>query len=106
MGPSPTTIGSTTWKPLLDFLNANSSDYEGQDSFTAATLPARFFWDADAMRRVPGAIVSDPRPGAAPTDFWWTGDGETVGGFWNAYSLAARVLGTELFASRPHQAAV
>jgi FAD/FMN-containing dehydrogenase len=76
------------WKPLLDFLNANSADYEGQDSFTAAALPARFFWDADVMRRVPGAIVSDPRPGAAPTDFWWTGDGETVGGFWNAYTSA------------------
>jgi FAD/FMN-containing dehydrogenase len=76
------------WKPLLDFLNDNSADYEGKDSFIAAALPARFFWDADAMRRVPGAIVSDPRPSAAPTDFWWTGDGETVGGFWNAYSSA------------------
>jgi FAD/FMN-containing dehydrogenase len=76
------------WKPLLDFLSTNSADYEGQDSFTAAALPARFFWDADVMRRVPGATVSDPRPGAAPTDFWWTGDGETVGGFWNAYTSA------------------
>jgi FAD/FMN-containing dehydrogenase len=50
------------------------------------------------MRLAPGAIVSDPRPGAAPTDFWWTGDGETVGGFWNAYTSAwmpAKLLAAE-----------
>jgi hypothetical protein len=76
------------WRPLLDFVSANSADYQGQGSFTVMALPARFFWDADVMRRVPGTIVSDPRPGAAPTDFWWTGDGETVGGFWNAYTSA------------------
>jgi FAD/FMN-containing dehydrogenase len=76
------------WKPLLDFVSANSADYEGQDSFTVTAIPARFFWNADALRQAPGVIVSDPRPGAAPTDFWWTGDGETVGGFWNAYTSA------------------
>jgi FAD/FMN-containing dehydrogenase len=76
------------WQPMLDFLNANSTDYEGQDSFIATALPARSFWDANVMRHAPGAIVSDPRPGAAPTDFWWTGDGETTGGFWNAFTSA------------------
>jgi len=76
------------WKPLLDFLSTNSADYEGQDSFTVTAIPARSFWDADVMRRAPGAIVSDSRPAAAPTDFWWTGDGETAGGFWNAFTSA------------------
>jgi FAD/FMN-containing dehydrogenase len=76
------------WKPLLDFVSANAADYEGQDSFSAVAVPARMFWNADVMRRAPGAIVSDPRPGAAPTDFWWTGDGETVGTFWHAYTSA------------------
>jgi FAD/FMN-containing dehydrogenase len=76
------------WKPLVDFLSANSADYEGQDSFTVTAIPARSFWNADVMRLAPGAIVSDSRAGAAPTDFWWTGDGETVGGFWNAYTSA------------------
>jgi FAD/FMN-containing dehydrogenase len=76
------------WKPLLDFVSANSVDYEGQDSFTVAAIPARSFWDADVLRRVPGAIVSDPRLDAAPTDFWWTGDGETAGGFWSAFTSA------------------
>lgn len=86
------------WKPLLDFLSANSVDYEGQDSFSVTAIPARSFWNADVMRRAPGAIVSDSRPGAAPTDFWWTGDGETAGGFWDAFTSAwmpAKLLAEE-----------
>jgi FAD/FMN-containing dehydrogenase len=72
------------WKPLLDFVNANSADYEGQGSFAVTVIPARAYWDA---RRMPGAIVSDPRPGAAPTDFSWPGD-DTVGGLWYAFASA------------------
>jgi FAD/FMN-containing dehydrogenase len=75
------------WKPLLDFVSANSADYEGQGSFTVTAIPARSFWNADVMRLAPGAIVSDSRPGAAPTDFSWAGD-QTVAGFWNAYTSA------------------
>jgi FAD/FMN-containing dehydrogenase len=88
----------TAWKPLVDFMSANEGDYEGQGSFTVTAIPARSFWNAQVMRLAPGAIVSDPRPGAAPTDFWWTGDGETVGGFWNAYTSAwmpAKLLAAE-----------
>ena len=76
------------WKPLLDFVSANAADYEGLDSFSANAIPARMFWNADVMRNVPGAIASDSRPGATPTDFWWTGDGESLGAFWNAYTSA------------------
>jgi FAD/FMN-containing dehydrogenase len=76
------------WQPLLDFMSAHGGDYEGRSSFTVTAIPARSFWNADVMRLAPGAIVSDPRAGAAPSDFWWTGDGETVGGFWNAYTSA------------------
>jgi hypothetical protein len=75
------------WKPLLDFVSANSADYEGEDSFTVTAVPARSFWNADVMRLAPGAIVSDSRPGAAPTDFSWAGD-QTVAGFWHAYTSA------------------
>ncbi|HXQ17315.1 MAG TPA: BBE domain-containing protein, partial [Caulobacteraceae bacterium] len=46
------------------------------------------FWDPEMMRRLPGVSVSDSRPGAAPTDFWWAGDGGQVGAFWHAYTSA------------------
>ena len=75
------------WQPLLDFVGANSADFEGQVSLAVTAIPGRAFWDADVMRRTQGAIVSDPRPGAAPTDFSWAGD-DTVGGLWYAYTSA------------------
>ena len=78
-----------TWQPLIDFANANSADYEGQNDLVARALPARHFWDADFFRRyAPSAVIFDSRPGASPTDFWWTGDAEQVGAFWYAYSSA------------------
>jgi FAD/FMN-containing dehydrogenase len=76
------------WKPLLDFVAANPADYAGQDSFLVLALPARHFWDPDFLRRLPGVIVSDPRPGAAATDFWWSGNTDEAGTFWHAYTSA------------------
>ncbi|HLY77779.1 MAG TPA: FAD-binding protein [Caulobacteraceae bacterium] len=76
------------WKPLLDFVGAHPDDYEGQGSFLALALPARRFWDAEYMRHLPGVIVSDPRPGAAAGDFWWTGNTGEAGTFWGAYTSA------------------
>jgi hypothetical protein len=77
------------WKPLLDFVNDNSADYDGQDSPAAVALPVRYFWDPDFYRRnAPAAVRFDNRSGASPSDFWWTGDGDQVGAFWYAYSSA------------------
>ncbi|MGH6971222.1 MAG: FAD-binding protein, partial [Caulobacteraceae bacterium] len=77
------------WRPLIDFADANKSDYEGQDSLIAVALPARTFWDAEFLRRnLAPAVRFDTRPGASPDDFWWTGDGEQVGAFWHAYESA------------------
>jgi FAD/FMN-containing dehydrogenase len=77
------------WKPLIDFANDHSADYDGQDSLIALALPARYFWDPDFYRRnAPAAVRFDSRPGASPSDFWWTGDGDQVGAFWYAYASA------------------
>ncbi len=74
------------WKPLLDFADANPADYDGQKSFLALALPARHFWDPDFLRRLPGVITSDPRPGASATDFCWNVNTEEAATFWEAYT--------------------
>ncbi|MBS0360567.1 MAG: FAD-binding oxidoreductase [Proteobacteria bacterium] len=74
------------WMPLVEFCNASPNDYEGQKVLLALDLPARKFWDADFMKNAPGAITQDQRPGVAPGNFWWTGDGEQVGAYWHAYT--------------------
>jgi len=76
------------WQPLLDFVAANPTDYEGAGSFFAVSFPARLFWNADMLKMVPGNIVSDTRPEATPGDFWWGGNGTEVGIYWHAYTSA------------------
>ena len=76
-----------TWRPLVDFVRNNSADYSSSETFTAAAIPARKFWDPNFMKTVAAsAIRTDDRAGAVPDRFWWTGDGEQVGAFWYAYS--------------------
>ena len=76
------------WAPFLDYANANPADYEGQAGFLALVLPARHFWDPALLGSVPGVITKDPRPGASPTDFWWSGNTDEAGTFWEAYTSA------------------
>jgi FAD/FMN-containing dehydrogenase len=82
------------WMPLIGFAN-NSADYLDQNTLSVHALPARYYWNAEFFRRyAPSAVVFDSRPGASPTDFWWTGDGENVGAFW--YSLTSAWMPSSL----------
>lgn len=77
------------FQPLLDFVAGNATDYEAPGPLAASVLPARLFWNPEALRQfAPGAVKFDSRPGAAPGNFWWAGDGEQVGAFWHAYTSA------------------
>lgn len=77
------------WKPLIDFTNANTADYEGQDPLSVTAAPARLLWSAGLYRLfAPTAITLDGRAGAPPGDFCWTGTTGEVGAFWHAYTSA------------------
>jgi FAD/FMN-containing dehydrogenase len=76
------------WQPFIDFANAHGDDYSGQQQLLVLALPARHFWDAAALKGVPGVVTFDSRPGASPTDFIWSGNTGEVGVFWTAYTSA------------------
>jgi hypothetical protein len=80
--------GAAAFAPLVDFAKASPGDYDGQDNLVALAMPARGFWDAEIMRKLPGVITPDTRPGAGPNDFWWSGNTGEVSAFWNAYASA------------------
>ena len=80
---------TAAFKPLIDYSNANATEYEGQNSLTATDVSARYLWNAWLLRLfAPSAVDFDGRPNAAWTDFWWHGDGDQVGAFWHAYTSA------------------
>ncbi len=77
------------FQPLADFVAANPGDYDVKVPLAVTALPARLFWNPEALRRfAPGAVKFDGRPGAPATNFWWAGDGEQVGAFWTSYTSA------------------
>ncbi|HEX5184787.1 MAG TPA: FAD-binding protein [Allosphingosinicella sp.] len=75
------------WQPFLDRIAARPDDWTIAEPFFALEAPGRHFWDADYLAaHLPPAISRDPRPGARPGDYWWSGDGEQAGAFWSAYT--------------------
>ncbi|HEY3799776.1 MAG TPA: FAD-binding protein [Caulobacteraceae bacterium] len=76
------------FQPLADFVAANPADYATPQPLQALAVPARLFWNASVLGAVPGAIVKDGRPDAAPGDFWWATNTEEAGIFWHAYQSA------------------
>jgi FAD/FMN-containing dehydrogenase len=52
-------------------------------------IPARHFWNPQFFQKhAPGLITMDPRPGASPDHFVWTGDREQAGWFIHGYQSA------------------
>jgi len=74
------------WQPFFDWVAAAPNDYSYTSKPGVIAVPARHWWDADFIRQhYPSAIVSDPRTGANPRNFWWAGDADQVGQFIYAY---------------------
>jgi len=77
------------WQPLIDWIAASPEDFRLSGAPLIGSMPAQHWWDADYRKRyVPRSIVSDPRPGVSPDDFWWPGDAGQVGWFVHGYESA------------------
>ena len=74
------------WQPFLDWVGAAPQDYRLTGKPIIADTAARNWWDAEFRKKyTPDAIISDPRPGANPRDFSWTGNHDEIGAFWRGF---------------------
>jgi hypothetical protein len=74
------------WQPFLDWVGAAPQDYRLTGKPIIADTAARNWWDAEFRKKyTPNVIISDPRPGANPRDFSWTGDHDQIGAFWRGF---------------------
>ena len=72
------------WQPLRDWLERQPKRFKLKLFYV--DMPGRRMWDrAYLNERLPGAIVSDARPGQPAEHFWWAGDGDQVLTYWYAY---------------------
>ena len=52
-----------TWVPFLKWVSDRPEDFTLAGNPLLIALPARDFWDPAALRRLPGIVMQDERPG-------------------------------------------
>jgi FAD/FMN-containing dehydrogenase len=73
------------WRPFLDWVAASPADFTAAPALIGVR-PARGWWDVEGMRQAKsGSMQYDDRPGAPPTQGWWTGDQSQVSAFLHGY---------------------
>jgi FAD/FMN-containing dehydrogenase len=88
---------AAVWAPFFDWLTARDGDYALSDQAVLA-VPARDFWNAEVLKRMPGLIETDDRPGASSGAFVWAADAGQVGQVLHAYQstwLSQELLGPD-----------
>ena len=102
------------WRPFLDWVTASPQDFAIVSAAKIIAFPAGYMWNPAVLRRVPGDVVVDDRPGAPADNIFWAGNLNEVGAVWYAYQsawLPASLLETDrrqgladaLFASAKHK---
>lgn len=72
------------WRPFFDDVQ-RATDVRLESRPAIVALPARQFWDASVLKRFPGVVVGDDRPGAPEGNFVWAGDADQASQVLEAY---------------------
>jgi hypothetical protein len=80
---------ASIWQPFWEWVSAAPEDFSFEGDRIIVDVPARDFWNADALRRIAsGAIIPDGRPEATAGHFLWTGDRDQVAWVLHGYRSA------------------
>jgi FAD/FMN-containing dehydrogenase len=76
------------WKPFFDWVASSPQDLAIVSAPKIPALPARRWWDASVLKRVPGNVIADDRPGAPAENIFWSSNLGEAGAVWYAYQSA------------------
>jgi FAD/FMN-containing dehydrogenase len=76
------------WRPFFDWVSAAPQDFAIVSAPKIGALPARHFWDPSVLKKIPGLVLSDDRPGAPADNIYWAGNRGEAGVVWRAYQSA------------------
>jgi hypothetical protein len=80
---------SELWQPFLDWVKASPSEFAIEKEIIVLEIPARDFWNPDALQKLaPGVVVFDDRPNTPVSNFLWEGDHGQVGWVIHGYKSA------------------
>ncbi len=103
----------TIWRPFFTWLAASPEDFSFVEPPRILAVPARHFWDPGFLKKLPGIVLSDDRPGAPEANVFWAGNleeaGQVLHGYQSAWLPASLLqaseqgkLGDALFAAAQH----
>jgi len=78
----------TAWAPFMDWVRSRPKDFTIAGNPLLLALPARAFWDPDTLRKLPGVVLQDDRPGAPAENVFWAGNLGEAAQVLNAYQSA------------------
>ena len=77
---------NTLWQPFFHWVNGSAQDLTYWLTPRVIAAPARNLWDPAFLKtHVPGAVLSDDRPGAPADNIFWSGNLAEVGHFLSGF---------------------
>src|SRR5215831_5033951 len=77
---------NTLWQPFFHWVNGSPQDLTYWLTPRVIAAPARNLWDPAFLKtHVPGAVLSDDRPGAPADNIFWSGNLAEVGHFLSGF---------------------
>ena len=103
----------TTWRPFFEWMATSPQDFSIVSEPKILALPARHFWDSEFLKKVPGLVLTDDRPGASEANVFWAGNlgetGQVLHGYQSTWVPASLLQETQqknladaLFAAAKH----
>ncbi len=101
------------WRPFFDWLAGSAQDFSIVEPPRIMAAPARHFWDPGSLKKIPGVVLADDRPGAPEANVFWASNlgetGQVLHGYQSAWLPASLLqgdqqarLGDALFAATRH----
>lgn len=79
---------AAVWQPFFDWITPAAQDFKSASNPVIVAVPAQRFWDAENLRKIPGAVLADDRPGAPAGNVFWAGNLGEAGWFLHGYQSA------------------
>ena len=103
----------TIWGPFFEWLADSPQDFSLVSAPRILAVPARHFWDPGSLKKVPGLVLTDDRPGAPEANVFWASNlgeaGQVLHGYQSAWISASLLqkeqrenLADALFAAAQH----
>ena len=76
------------WQPFFSWLAASPQDFTLVATPMIVAVPARHFWDPEFLKKLPGIVLADDRPGVPATNVFWSSNLEEAGQVLHGYQSA------------------